>query len=67
MPKPVALVDYGVCCPEKCPEGICLAVQVCERKVLRQEARGEAPFCLGLCTACGTCVTACPHKAIRLA
>ena len=66
MPKPTATVDYQVCDPKKCPAERCLAVEACEHKVLRQDAPDEGPYALGMCTACGACVTACPLKAIRL-
>ena len=66
MAKPQAVVDYQICCPEKCKDGVCLAVLECKHKVLKQDEPGEAPYQLGLCQGCATCVTACPCKAIRL-
>ncbi len=66
MAKPQAAVDYQICRPDKCPDGICLAARECPHKVLKQDAPGEGPYQLGMCVGCGTCVTACPFKAIRL-
>lgn len=67
MPKPIAVIDYGLCDPEACGcERIpCHAVLACERRVLRQDELGEPPFVQSLCLGCGTCVKACPRKAIR--
>jgi hypothetical protein len=43
VPKPRAMVDYRKCQPEKCDEGICLAVLACPNKILKQEAPYEMP------------------------
>jgi len=67
MPKPQALVDYSLCKPDLCENGICLAVKVCEKKILKQEAPFEMPFRLSeMCLGCSDCVEACPRKAIRM-
>ncbi len=67
MPKPMAMVDYGRCQPEKCDGGICLAVLACPAKVLRQEAPYEMPDpSPAMCVGCALCVQACPTKAIRV-
>lgn len=67
MPKPMALVDYGKCQPEKCDRGICLAVLACPNKVLKQEAPYEMPDPNpAMCVGCGICAPAYPLKAIRV-
>jgi translation initiation factor RLI1 len=66
MSKPQAVVDYKICCPKKCKDGVCVAAKECKHKVLKQDEPGEGPYQLGMCQGCGTCVTACPFKAIRL-
>jgi translation initiation factor RLI1 len=67
MAKLQAIVDYSRCRPDLCRDGICPAVQHCEKKILKQDAPFEAPYRLSeLCTGCGDCVIACPYEAIRL-
>ena len=65
MSKPRAVVDVGKCNPEACPEGICAALQVCEKRILRQDAPYEVPYTTAsLCQSCFDCVKACPLQAI---
>jgi len=67
MPGKVALVDYRQCNPKDCADGVCLAAKACPRKLLRQEEPYEPPMPHpSVCKACGDCVRACPHKAIRI-
>lgn len=67
MPQPKVALDYERCDPESCENGICAAAQVCEKKVLRQEAPGEMPDLYpSLCRGCVDCISACPRDAIRL-
>ena len=66
MPKPQAAVDYQLCDPEACGNPHCPEVEACEKKVLVQDEPGEPPYAFGMCLACGTCVEACPRKAIKL-
>jgi translation initiation factor RLI1 len=67
VPKPMAMVDYGACRPEKCDKGICLAALACPNKVLKQEAPYELPDPNpDMCVGCGICAQACPLKAIRM-
>ena len=66
MAKPVATVIWVLCRPKEHEGGRCPAVEQCPRRVLKQETPGEPPMPPGMCQGCGTCVTACPRKAIRL-
>jgi translation initiation factor RLI1 len=65
MPAKLALIGYNICKPENCEDGICLAVNACEKKLLIQEAPYEPPMPNpSLCKGCGDCVRACPSGAI---
>ena len=67
MPKQMAVIDYRKCRPEKCDQGICLAVLACPNKVLKQEAPYEMPDPpLALCVGCSPCTQACPLKAVQM-
>ena len=66
MPIKTAVINYQQCDPRRCDEGICAAVLVCERKVLKQEEPYEKPDPPMLCVGCGTCVIACPNNAVIL-
>ncbi len=66
MAKAVATIIWDRCRPQDHEGGLCLAVEACPRRVLRQEKKGEPPIPMGLCRGCGTCVTACPFEAIKL-
>lgn len=67
MPKKTIVIDYRACEPKKCPEGICQAVLLCDRKVLTQEAPYEMPDSkAAMCLGCGLCMPGCPQHAIRL-
>jgi ferredoxin len=68
MPGKIALVTFDKCHPEKCRSGICIAGQVCPRKILMQEAPYEIPMTNPMiCRGCDDCVRACPAKAINIA
>ena len=43
MPKQVAIINYQICEPALCENGICKAVMVCPRKLLKQEEPFEMP------------------------
>jgi translation initiation factor RLI1 len=60
------MVDFSKCHPEKCDQGICVAVALCKHKLLEQEAPYEPPMHINtsLCKGCGDCARACPYKAI---
>lgn len=67
MPRKVIVVDYQACSPDRCPEGRCQALRLCERKVLTQPARGHPPevkqeICLG----CGDCLPGCSQDALHM-
>jgi translation initiation factor RLI1 len=65
MPSKMALVDFGKCRPQNCPDGVCAAALACERKLLRQETPYQCPMPdPSVCKGCGDCVRACPLKAI---
>lgn len=65
MPKPKAYVDYNKCDPSLCPEGVCLAAEECELKILYQETPGEPPETTPApCKGCFKCLLACPARAI---
>ena len=67
MPKKMAVVDYHQCLPEKCLNGVCLAVLACPKKILSQEDPYEMPDPLPtMCLGCAKCVQACPLKAVLL-
>jgi len=67
MPQPKVVLDYERCDPDTCEDGICAAAEVCEKKVLRQEAPGEIPDLYpSMCRGCTDCISACPRDAIRL-
>jgi translation initiation factor RLI1 len=67
VPKPIAVVNYQACQPEKCDKGICAAVLACPNKVLKQEAPYEMPDPNPtMCVGCGKCAQACALKAIRM-
>ncbi|MBT4513101.1 MAG: hypothetical protein HOC20_12950 [Chloroflexi bacterium] len=65
MPKPKAYVDYNKCNPELCKDGVCLAAQECELKILHQDAPYEPPETTSApCKGCFKCLRVCPAKAI---
>ncbi len=65
MPRKTVAVDYRACNPEKCEDGICKAVLLCEKKILTQEAPYEMPDTkASACLSCAICVKACPQKAV---
>jgi Pyruvate/2-oxoacid:ferredoxin oxidoreductase delta subunit len=65
--KPKANVDYNICHPEKCSvDGVCPATRHCEKKILRQEQKGEPPIQFGPCLGCSVCSSYCPLKAIKM-
>ena len=68
MPKKIPAVDYTVCKPEECDNGVCLAALECEHGSLTQESPYEMPEInpAKWCHSCAKCVNACPLKAIRM-
>ena len=67
MGRKMALLDFGACHPDACPEGACAAAAACPSRLLKQEKPYEThipePFA---CRACGECVRACPNKAVSI-
>jgi len=58
-------VDYGKCHPERCDNGICVAVFYCPDKLWKQEKPYDLPYPIpGFCQDCGICVDSCPMEAI---
>ena len=67
MSGKMAIVDFNKCRPGECDNGVCLAAQACERKLLKQEQAYETPMPNpALCRACGDCVRACPMSAMQI-
>jgi translation initiation factor RLI1 len=65
MPKRTIVIDYRACDPARCPEGVCQAALLCDRKVLTQEAPYELPDVkAAMCLGCSLCLPACPQDAI---
>jgi translation initiation factor RLI1 len=68
--KSFAMVDYETCNPMKCnPEkGICLAVNACTHKVIKQidEAFKPPMIFQDMCMGCWDCIDACPLNAIQI-
>ncbi len=68
MAKKVAVVDYNMCDPERCDNGVCIAALECEHGSLVQDGAYETPEVnpAKWCHGCAKCSTACPLKAIRM-
>ena len=67
MPKKTVVIDYHVCDPQLCPDGICKVMLVCERKVVTQSAPYELPDTrASMCLGCSLCLKVCPAGAIHL-
>lgn len=67
MAKKVPAVDYSLCNPEGCDQGICAAAVECEHGSLVQEGPYETPEVnpAKWCHSCAKCAQVCPLKAIR--
>jgi NAD-dependent dihydropyrimidine dehydrogenase PreA subunit len=67
MPRRTVVLNYRLCDPDQCQEGVCAAQVVCERKVLKQPEAYQLPeFRPGMCLGCADCVPVCPRKALVL-
>lgn len=66
--KSFATVDYKICSPKTCnpDKGICLAVQACTHKVIKQiDGVFEQPMVFqDMCLGCWDCIDACPLEAV---
>lgn len=56
-------VDVPVVCVQ-CEDPPC--IPACPERALRQFPNGSIEVIKGKCTACGDCVEACPHDAIKI-
>jgi NAD-dependent dihydropyrimidine dehydrogenase PreA subunit len=64
---PVPSIDFNKCQPARCTGGICVAIHACPHKAFVQEQPYDFPLHdASMCTGCGSCVSACPVKAIRM-
>jgi len=60
------VINYGLCGFGHCEDGICRALEGCEKKVLKQEGPFEPPYIeASLCSGCNKCIAACPSGAIE--
>jgi len=68
--KSFAVVDYEICDPKKCnpTKGICLAVQACDHKVIKQlDGLFQSPVIFtDMCMGDWDCIEACPLDAIKI-
>ena len=70
MPKPVPIIDCGLCNPEICDAGggLCAAAKACTHQVVIQEDAFDPPLTifLSMCVGCANCVEACSLNAIHM-
>lgn len=68
MPRKTVVIDYHACQPKTCKDGVCRAVAVCEKKLIKQREPYDLPEVKAatLCLSCGDCVAACQEEAIRI-
>ncbi|MCX8061872.1 MAG: hypothetical protein N3D16_04770 [Anaerolineales bacterium] len=67
MPKAIVSLNYQLCDPNQCDQGVCRAVALCRRKVLHQEKPFEPPQLNSeLCLGCAVCTTACSVHALMV-
>jgi len=64
---PVHSVNFNVCQPARCDDGICAASRACPHRAFLQEAPHDFPLLDGArCAGCGSFTGACPLKTIRM-
>lgn len=68
MPRKTVAINYQACEPKQCEQGICRAVAVCEKKLIKQHEPYDLPEvkAASLCLSCGDCAAICREEAIRI-
>jgi Fe-S-cluster-containing hydrogenase component 2 len=67
MNKKCVKINFTLCKPHDCENGMCVAVEACTKQLLEQEEPFEPPMLLTLmCSGCGNCVRACPRDALEI-
>lgn len=67
MPKRAILLNYQLCNPQNCEEGVCRAALMCKRRVLCQPQPYEVPeLNAEMCLGCAICTTVCNSKALQV-
>jgi translation initiation factor RLI1 len=67
MPGKMALLDFNKSRPDKCGDGVCKATLECPLHRIGQEGLYEIPMTDPFsCKGCGTCVLACPLRALAV-
>lgn len=66
-PKVKMKIDYKKCAPNKCKNGICVAILACPNKLIKQLEPYDFPYPIpGFCQECAKCREACLSGAIEI-
>ena len=66
-PKVKITINYQICNPKKCDNGICVALPACSVQLIKQMEPYDYPYPIaGFCQECGKCLDACLFKAISV-